>query len=140
VSFAAASRVGAGALIIGTIIGFIFSEQLNSLLTGADRRPAAHLPRARRAFTVRLKLAVMVGVALALPIVVWQLWAFVAPGLTRRERQVARTLDPRHARLLRYRGHRRLRHPAGSGDVPDGLRDPRRPGHGADGRCVLSAS
>jgi len=86
--------VGAGALIIGTIIGFIFSEQLISLLTAPIGGQRLIYLELGGAFTVRLKLAVMVGVALALPIVVWQLWAFVAPGLTRRERQVARPWIP----------------------------------------------
>ncbi|HVQ22361.1 MAG TPA: twin-arginine translocase subunit TatC, partial [Candidatus Saccharimonadia bacterium] len=86
--------VGAGALVVGTIIGFIFSEQLISLLTAPIGGQRLIYLELGGAFTVRLKLAVMVGVALALPIVVWQLWAFVAPGLTRRERQVARPWIP----------------------------------------------
>lgn len=86
--------VGAGALIVGTIIGFIFSEQLISLLTAPIGGQRLIYLELGGAFTVRLKLAVMVGIALALPIVIWQLWAFVAPGLTRRERQVARPWIP----------------------------------------------
>ena len=46
------------------------------------------------AFAIRLKLGVLVGVALAFPVIVWQLWAFVAPGLTSHERRVARPWVP----------------------------------------------
>jgi sec-independent protein translocase protein TatC len=41
------------------------------------------------AFSVVLKLAVAVGIFLGLPMILYQLWAFVAPGLTRRERRWA---------------------------------------------------
>ena len=46
------------------------------------------------AFFLQLKLALMIGVALASPIVLYQLWAFVSPGLTPRERRVARPWVP----------------------------------------------
>jgi sec-independent protein translocase protein TatC len=38
---------------------------------------------------VKLKIVVFLGLAIALPIVLYQLWAFVVPGLTRRERRLA---------------------------------------------------
>jgi sec-independent protein translocase protein TatC len=40
------------------------------------------------AFAVRLRLALMVGVAVAMPVILFQLWAFVTPGLTRGERRL----------------------------------------------------
>lgn len=39
------------------------------------------------AFNERLKLSALLGVALALPIVAWRLWAFVVPGLLKQERK-----------------------------------------------------
>ena len=86
--------VAAGALVIGTIVGFVLSEQLISLLTAPIGGQRLIYLELGGAFTVRLKLALMVGVVIALPVVVWQLWAFVAPGLTRRERDVARPWVP----------------------------------------------
>ncbi|HEV7127573.1 MAG TPA: twin-arginine translocase subunit TatC [Ktedonobacterales bacterium] len=41
------------------------------------------------AFTVALELAVVVGIAGASPVVLYQLWGFIAPGLTHRERRYA---------------------------------------------------
>ena len=34
------------------------------------------------AFVIRLKISVVVGIILAMPVILWQVWAFVAPGLT----------------------------------------------------------
>lgn len=40
------------------------------------------------AFGVRLQLALMSGVALAVPVILYEVWAFVTPGLTRSERRL----------------------------------------------------
>lgn len=41
------------------------------------------------AFTLRLKVAMYIGFALAFPIVLFQVWRFVSPGLHRKERRYA---------------------------------------------------
>ena len=46
------------------------------------------------AFFLQLKVALLIGLALASPIVLYQLWAFVSPGLTPRERRAARPWIP----------------------------------------------
>ena len=40
-------------------------------------------------FVVKLKVVVFLGLFIALPIVLYQLWAFIVPGLTARERRLA---------------------------------------------------
>jgi sec-independent protein translocase protein TatC len=40
-------------------------------------------------FTVPLKLAILVAIGIAMPYVLYQIWAFVAPGLYRHERRFA---------------------------------------------------
>lgn len=40
-------------------------------------------------FTTRLRVAGYVGFFMALPIILWQLWRFVTPGLTRKEKKYA---------------------------------------------------
>lgn len=46
------------------------------------------------AFFIRLKIALVVGIVLAMPVILWQAWLFISPGLTRRERVVARPWLP----------------------------------------------
>lgn len=43
-------------------------------------------------FWVQFKLALILGIAAALPLVCWELWKFVAPGLYRREKKLALAL------------------------------------------------
>src|SRR5918999_5102872 len=82
--------ISLGAIAIGTAIGFYLSPQVIDIL----RAPIASTGEPLRfislagAFFVRLKIAVLIGIALAAPIVLYQLWAFVSPGLTARERTI----------------------------------------------------
>jgi sec-independent protein translocase protein TatC len=41
-------------------------------------------------FLVALKLAMAVGISLASPVILYQLWGFIAPGLTRNEKKYAK--------------------------------------------------
>lgn len=54
-------------------------------LTGGDLTVIGPL----EAFTTRLKVAVYVGFAFAFPVVLFQLWRFVSPGLHKNERRYA---------------------------------------------------
>jgi sec-independent protein translocase protein TatC len=82
------------ALAIGFVVGFLIVDAFNVL--GLLMRPIApHLPNGRLYFTspiepfmLTLKLAFYTGLVLASPIIVWQLWRFLAPALYTRERKV----------------------------------------------------
>jgi sec-independent protein translocase protein TatC len=41
------------------------------------------------AMVVKLKVVVFIGLAVALPVLMYQLWAFIVPGLTKKERRMA---------------------------------------------------
>ena len=41
------------------------------------------------AFTMQVKVALFMGIALASPIWLWQIWAFLLPGLTGKEKRIA---------------------------------------------------
>lgn len=86
------------AIVVGTIIGFIFWQPiLNFLLlplpTVVNALPGHGHQLIQKeigeAFVIALKLAVAAGIALASPAVMYQLWAFIAPGLTRKEKKYA---------------------------------------------------
>jgi sec-independent protein translocase protein TatC len=76
--------VAGGAVLTTTILAFVIHRQVIALLV-------AQLPPHHRQlltlgvaepFTTSLKLSFALGFALALPIVLWQLWSFVAPAMT----------------------------------------------------------
>lgn len=46
------------------------------------------------AFMMQLKIGMFIGLGIAAPFITLQLWAFVAPGLTRNERRAARFIGP----------------------------------------------
>ncbi len=50
--------------------------------------PQMHFPDPTSAFTVYLKVAAIGGLVLALPVVFYQLWMFIAPGLYAKEKRV----------------------------------------------------
>ena len=121
----AADRRSSLSVLAGAVVGFLLSR--------AGPRPAAR-PAAggvrttliflgpADALAAQLKIAGFLGIALAMPIILFEIWRFVTPGLTRRERRfiwpvmVAALLlfAPRRADRLR-------RHPVRA-DLPARLR------------------
>lgn len=82
------------ALVVASVIGFVLSERVLEILRAPIGDQKLIYLELGGAFAIRLKLGVMVGVALAFPVIAWQLWAFVSPGLTANERRVARPWVP----------------------------------------------
>ncbi|HEY7781047.1 MAG TPA: twin-arginine translocase subunit TatC, partial [Ktedonobacterales bacterium] len=89
------------AIAIGSIAAFVFWNQVLGFLltplpyavkgikeiTSVNGSPHLVVHGVGEAFTVALKLAIAVGVVLSCPVALYELWAFIAPGLTRRERR-----------------------------------------------------
>jgi sec-independent protein translocase protein TatC len=81
-------------LAVGTVVGFVVSDEIVRLLANlVPGQRLVTLPPGGALF-LRLKVALILGFALALPLILYEAWAFVAPGLTRRERTVARPWIP----------------------------------------------
>jgi sec-independent protein translocase protein TatC len=78
------------AVVIGAVVGFVLAEPVLALLRGPLPDEGADLivTRVTDAFAVRLKIAGFVGIALAMPVIVFETWRFVTPGLTKRERRI----------------------------------------------------
>lgn len=81
------------ALVGGTVLGFLVVQHFD-VLALLKRPIAPFLPDGRLfitrptdAFLLTLKMALMVGVVVAAPIVGWQVWAFLSPALYERERK-----------------------------------------------------
>lgn len=81
------------AVLLGAIFGFYISPALIDLLRAPVGEPLV-TTTVGGAFFLRLKIGLIVGAALASPIVLYQLWAFVSPGLTPTERRAARPWVP----------------------------------------------
>ena len=83
------------AVAVLSAVGFIFGDQIVSILKSPipGGRPLFYTGLGD-AFVIKLKIAIVVGIILAMPIILWQLWAFVSPGLTPSERRVIRPWIP----------------------------------------------
>jgi sec-independent protein translocase protein TatC len=75
------------AWVIGAVVAWNFSEEIFGLLLepavaalGEDRRGLQAIAPTEIFFTY-LKCAVLAGFLFALPVIFWQIWRFVAPGL-----------------------------------------------------------
>jgi sec-independent protein translocase protein TatC len=81
---------------IGTVVGFFVADVIKKILVAP--LPASALPlqvlAPGDAFSIQLRIAVVVGIILAMPVLLYQLWAFVAPGLTATERRALRPWIP----------------------------------------------
>jgi sec-independent protein translocase protein TatC len=87
------------ALAAGTVVGYIvFPEVLTGLVapycTALDHiRPEASCNlvalRPLEPFSVRIKTSLVIGLFVGGPVIFYQLWRFITPGLTRRERRYA---------------------------------------------------
>ena len=83
----------AAALLVGVLLGYLLSGQILEVL----RAPIEELAESRNAslnydsitgaFDLKLKIALFAGIVLSSPVWLYELFAFLAPGLTRRERK-----------------------------------------------------
>ena len=76
------------AIAVGGAVGFAYGEQLITLLRGA-LPPDVKLIQIELGdgFSIRVQIALVVGIILAMPVILWHLWRFIAPGLTPNERR-----------------------------------------------------
>jgi sec-independent protein translocase protein TatC len=83
------------AVALASTVGFILSGQIVAILKapipGDD---PLYFTGLGDAFVINVKIAIVVGIILAMPVILWQVWGFIAPGLTADERRVVRPWLP----------------------------------------------
>jgi len=72
---------------IGSVVGFYFNRQIRDVLLLPLPGHTVQVLNPGDAFSITVRIAVVTGVILAMPVILYQAWAFVAPGLTPRERR-----------------------------------------------------
>lgn len=88
------------AIIVGTIAAFVFHQQLFDLLTVPYNRAIGLAKQSRpdldarlviqgvaAPFTVSLKISLLAGLVLSSPVWLYQVWAFIVPGLLAKEKK-----------------------------------------------------
>jgi sec-independent protein translocase protein TatC len=73
-------------VIIFSIVSYIFSEQLVNFLIAPYPFTLIALGPAD-AFMLRINLSITTAVIISLPVIIYQLWKFIAPGLLAREKR-----------------------------------------------------
>jgi sec-independent protein translocase protein TatC len=88
------------AIVVATAVSFFFWERilrflltplptLSSRLTGLNSHQQLIQTEIGEAFVIALKLSLAMGLVFASPVILYQVWAFISPGLTRKERKYA---------------------------------------------------
>ena len=84
------------AIVIGSIIAYNYVDYFLNILL----QPVTALKmklvfiNVTEAFMTKLKIAIILGIILASPIILWQIWSFVAPGLKPAERKFVLRMIP----------------------------------------------
>lgn len=85
--------VSAVAVAVGGVVAFLLYNRILGLLIGpyedVTGRTTLLITDPLEGLSVRLKVAGYGGFLLASPVVLWQIWRFVTPGLHRREKRFA---------------------------------------------------
>ena len=89
--------VAAGAVAVGSVLGWVVYEPLFERIMAPLRKLAAernglvniNFGGITQPFTVQLQVALFVGVIVASPVWLFQVWGFIVPGLNKREKRTS---------------------------------------------------
>ena len=82
------------AVVAGSVVGFYFATPIRNFLIAPLNGRSLQVLDPGGAFMITLRIAIVTGVILAMPVILYQVWAFVAPGLTQNERRMVRPWVP----------------------------------------------
>ncbi|HSP75380.1 MAG TPA: twin-arginine translocase subunit TatC [Cryobacterium sp.] len=87
--------LAAAGILVGAIVGWFLSdyvwdalrEPIYAIIEAQDRKAQLNYPDITSAFDLKLKIAFYVGLVVSSPVWLYQIFAFLVPGLTRIEKQ-----------------------------------------------------
>ena len=82
------------AVVAGGAVGFVLAERIRNVLLDLIPDGTAQTLGPGDGFAITLRIALITGVILAMPVILYQVWAFVSPGLTPSERKTVRPWVP----------------------------------------------
>lgn len=82
------------AVAVGVLVGFFLIDRISDFLLGPTRRilPAGSkmiYTQPGEAFSFNVQIALIAGVVFAAPVIMYQVWMFIAPGLYANEKKLA---------------------------------------------------
>lgn len=86
--------ISLASILVSTIIAFFFSDKLIDILIYPCKSSIkeTYFFSLLEPFNIRLKVAAGAGIISASPLILYQLWLFIAPALKRKEKNVIRVL------------------------------------------------
>ncbi len=82
------------AVVVTSAIGFYFTTPIIAILVSPLPNTQLQYTGLGDAFFINLKIAVVVGIILSMPVILYQVWSFIAPGLTPEEQRIVRPWIP----------------------------------------------
>jgi sec-independent protein translocase protein TatC len=79
---------------VGSAIGYLIAVPVRNFLMVPLGDVPLQVLGMGDAFVIQIKISIVIGIILAMPVLLYQVWAFVAPGLTPRERKTIRPWIP----------------------------------------------
>ena len=79
---------------IFSVVGFYFAVPIRNFLIEPLPGDKVQVLGIGDAFVIQMKISIVVGIILAMPVLLYQLWAFISPGLTPTERKAVRPWIP----------------------------------------------
>jgi len=77
------------AIGVGAVVGFFLADPIIAFLREPLPDGASLIQTTvGEAFGIQIQVALMTGLALAMPVILFEIWSFVTPGLTKSERRI----------------------------------------------------
>jgi len=82
------------AIAVGSVVGFWFWKDIRNILIAPLPTGTVQVLGPGDAFVIALRISLVTGIILSMPVLLYQVWAFVSPGLTPSERRAVRPWIP----------------------------------------------